>query len=146
MEHVVVMEMMKSTCVPSFISMHATVSENCRRLFVVVQTISCRHELSWKWCNTHAYQVSPLCVLTLESVRSKEVDFKEKCLKLFVVVYKHWFWCWWLNTLCIQGFVHISLTIFKLDWHMWFHYNMYYLAILLSLSTVVLSITKYGST
>ena len=33
-------------------------------------------------------QVSSLCVLTLESLRSEEVILK-KCMRLFVVIYKH---------------------------------------------------------
>ena len=32
---------------------------------------------SWKWCNTHAHQVSPPCVLQLESLRSEEVVLPE---------------------------------------------------------------------
>ena len=70
-----------------FISMRTTFSDfekwtsnfltkNWLRLFVVVQT----KRLSWKWCYTHAYQVSSLCVVPLASLRVK-------------VVLSSWKWC-----------------------------------------------------
>ena len=70
-------------------------------------------------------------------------NFKEKCLRLFVVIYKHvllWFWCWLLNTLCIQTFFHIALTNCELHRHICIaHYNVLPGAILLlfTVNTIV---------
>ena len=97
---VVVIETMYYAYVPSITSMRAIVSkfeewrysfkENCLRLF---QTICGRHGnmLSpWKWYNRHTYQVSSLCVLPLESLRSEEVNLKKSAwgyLLLFTNMY-----------------------------------------------------------
>ena len=77
-KYVVVMETMSYAFVPSLISspwvlhLASLRSEECLKLFDVVQTICGRHgnmTLSWKWCNMHAYQVSSPCVLPLATLR-----------------------------------------------------------------------------
>ena len=69
-----------NACAPSFTSMCATISkfeewrsafkENSLRLF---QTKCGR----WKLYNRHTYQVTSLCVLPLESLRSEEVNLRK---------------------------------------------------------------------
>ena len=64
-------------------------------------------QFSWKWYNRHTYQVSSLYVLPLESLRSEEINLKKSAwdyLLLFTNMY-------WMNTLCLQSFVHIAPTI-----------------------------------
>ena len=125
---VIVVETMYYAC--GFTFMRATASEFeewisdfkeiCLRLF---QTICGRHRNMDRLGNNiiairtkfHSMRAT---IGKFEKWRSK---FKEKCLRLFVVIYKHlllWFWCWLLNTLCIQTFVHIALTNCELHWHM----------------------------
>ena len=55
----VVMETIKYTYTPSFISMHATV----RSEEIILPKIIFYWRLSWKQLYIHAYQVSPPCVL-----------------------------------------------------------------------------------
>ena len=99
--------------------------EKCLKPFVVVQTICSRHGnmlLSWKRCNNYT------CVPSFISIRATIRKFEtcksqERWLRLFVKHVLLLFWCWWLNTLCIQSFVHIALTICELHWHMCTIYN-----------------------
>ena len=44
---------------------------------------------SWKWGNMRVYQVSSLCVLPLESLRSKEVIWKKNAWGYLLL------WSWW---------------------------------------------------
>ena len=97
---VVVMEIMLHTCVPrtspcvlqlaSLMSEEVIGNKNCLRPF---RTICGRHGnmlSSWKFYNRHTYQVSSLCVLPLESLRSEEVNLKKSArgyLLLFTNMY-----------------------------------------------------------
>ena len=88
---VVVMERMLHTCVPSFISMRSTVNE----FEVILKKSDWDYLLlwsSWKWCYTHAYQVSSPCVVPLASLRSEDVILKKSAWG-YLSLWLSWKWC-----------------------------------------------------
>ena len=131
---------------PSFIYTSATVNEfeEWRSSFKenglrLCQSIFCRHGNDIIGMRTKFISMRAT-IGKFEKWRSK---FKEKCLRIFVVIYKHvwlWFWCWLLNTLCIQSSVN---TICELYWHMWSHYKVLPGAICCCLQKTMLFTNKY---
>ena len=109
-----VMETIYYAFVPSFTSMHAAV---LRSEEVVSKKIAWgffkQYGVVMETCNRHRNDIIGIhtCALPLRSV-------KEKCLRLYVVKKQTCIvviFCWLLNALGIQTFVHIALTVSYTD-------------------------------
>ena len=75
------MEMMKNTCTPSFTSIRASL----RSEEVVLNNIALGfYKLNAVVMDRHAYKVSSLCVLPLESLRSEEVNLMKRAYLLAI--------------------------------------------------------------
>ena len=108
------------TRAPIFTSMRPTISKfkEWRSGFKekLLQAFSNKMRSLWK--HAIVMEMVPMCA----TIESEEVNFKKSAWGYLFVAYKHvqfWFWCLWLNTLCLQSFVSIALTICVLYWYMW---------------------------
>ena len=107
--------------VSKFEEWRTNIKEYCLRLF---HPICGRHgnmQSSRKWYYIrHTYQVSSLCVLSLESLRREEVNLKKSAWG-YLLLFTNMYCCDfsvgdWIR---VQSFVHIAHTICELYWHMW---------------------------